>query len=105
MYVSMSSVAFSALTLLVGHHEEEHQPVKIDWWGVGMVICLEQGAHCFAYGPTDATASQTQSSTVHGPVVWKSLSDDFHAQQDFRWGVKPGFSLDTSMFSTLETLW
>jgi len=22
------------------------QPVKVDWWGVGVVICLEQGADC-----------------------------------------------------------
>ena len=31
--------AFSALTLLVGW-----QPVKTEWWGAGMVICLERGA-------------------------------------------------------------
>ena len=37
--------AFSALTLLVGHHEE-HPSVKIEWWGVSVVICLEQGADC-----------------------------------------------------------
>jgi len=33
--------AFSALTLLVGRQEG---PVKIEWWGAGMVICLERGA-------------------------------------------------------------
>ena len=22
------------------------QPVKIEWWGVGVVICLDQGADC-----------------------------------------------------------
>ena len=32
------SYAFSALTLLVGRQE------KTEWWGVGMVICLERGA-------------------------------------------------------------
>ena len=48
------SVAFSALTLLVVH-QEEHWPVKIEWWVVGGVIC---GARCrlFAYGSADATA-------------------------------------------------
>ena len=30
--------AFSALTLLVGWH------VKTEWWGAGMVICLQRGA-------------------------------------------------------------
>jgi len=44
--------AFSALTLLVGH--QSIRPVKIDWWGVGVVVCLEWGA-C---APADATASQ-----------------------------------------------
>ena len=33
----MMCVAFSALTLLVGRQ-------KIEWWGAGMVICLERGA-------------------------------------------------------------
>jgi len=29
------------------------RPVKYEWWGAGMVICLERGA----YGPADATAT------------------------------------------------
>jgi len=32
--------AFSALTLLVGR-QEGHRRVKTEWWGAGMVICLE----------------------------------------------------------------
>ena len=35
--------AFSALTLLVGW-QEGIQLVKTEWWGAGMVICLERGA-------------------------------------------------------------
>ena len=35
--------AFSALTLLVGQ-QEGHPACKKQWWGVGMVICLEQDA-------------------------------------------------------------
>jgi len=46
--------AFSALTLFVGR-QEGHPACKKLWWGVGMVICLEQGAD--AYGPADATAT------------------------------------------------
>jgi len=30
------------------------RPVKIEWWGVGVVVCLE--CRLFAYGPADATA-------------------------------------------------
>jgi len=35
--------AFSALTLLVGR-QEGHQACKQQWWGAGVVVCLEQGA-------------------------------------------------------------
>jgi len=34
---------FSALTLLDGR-QERHQPVKTEWWGAGMVICVERDA-------------------------------------------------------------
>jgi len=34
----------SALMLLVGW-QEVIQPVKTEWWGVGVVICLERVAH------------------------------------------------------------
>jgi len=36
--------AFSALTLLVGRQEGHPACKKTEWWGVGMVICLERGA-------------------------------------------------------------
>ena len=36
--------AFSALTLLVWR-QEEHPARKIEWWGTGVVICLECGAN------------------------------------------------------------
>ena len=35
--------AFSALTLLVGR-QEGHPACKKEWWGAGVVICLELGA-------------------------------------------------------------
>jgi len=38
--------AFSALTLLVGHEEEHVAYKKIEWWGVSVVMYLEQGADC-----------------------------------------------------------
>jgi len=37
-------VAFSALTLLVGWQEGHPACKKAEWWGAGMVICLELGA-------------------------------------------------------------
>ena len=36
--------AFSALTLLVGRQEGHPACKKTEWWGAGMVICLEWGA-------------------------------------------------------------
>jgi len=36
--------AFSALTLLVGRQEGHPACKKQEWWGTGMVICLERGA-------------------------------------------------------------
>jgi len=36
--------AFSALMLLVG---KGIRPVKTDWWGAGVVVCLEQGADLY----------------------------------------------------------
>ena len=36
--------AFSALTLLVGRQEGHPACKKTEWWGTGMVICLERDA-------------------------------------------------------------
>jgi len=36
--------AFSALTLLVGWQEGHPACKKTEWWGAGLVICLERGA-------------------------------------------------------------
>ena len=36
--------AYSALTLLVGRQEGHLACKKTEWWGAGVVICLEQGA-------------------------------------------------------------
>ena len=40
----VDSSAFSALTLLVGRQEGHPACKKTEWWGAGMVICLERGA-------------------------------------------------------------
>jgi len=36
--------AFSALTLLVGRQDGHPACKKTEWWGAGVVICLERGA-------------------------------------------------------------
>ena len=36
--------AFSALTLLVGRQERHPACTKPEWWGAGVVICLERDA-------------------------------------------------------------
>jgi len=37
-------LAFSALTLFVGRPEGHPACKKTEWWGAGVVICLERGA-------------------------------------------------------------
>jgi len=39
-----SRSAFSALTLLVGRQEGHPACKKLEWWGAGVVICLERDA-------------------------------------------------------------
>jgi len=38
------TIAFSALTLLVGRQEGHPAWKKTEWWGAGVVICLERDA-------------------------------------------------------------
>ena len=40
----MARIAFSAMTLLVGRQEGHPACKKTEWWGAGVVICLELGA-------------------------------------------------------------
>jgi len=42
--IKLSSLAFSALTLLVGRQEGHPACKKTEWWGAGVAICLERGA-------------------------------------------------------------
>jgi len=43
-YYTALSCAFSALTLLVGWQEGHLACKKPEWYGAGVVICLERGA-------------------------------------------------------------
>jgi len=51
--------AFSALTLLVGRQEGHPACKKLEWWGAGVVICLERDAdlHMAPLMPLPLTAS------------------------------------------------
>ena len=40
----LTVITFSALTLLVGRQEGHPACKKTEWWGTGMVICLQRGA-------------------------------------------------------------
>ena len=52
-------VAFSALMLLVGRQEGNPACKKTEWWGAGVVICLERGAdlHMVQLMPLPLTVS------------------------------------------------
>ena len=52
-------IAFSALTLLVGWLEGHLACKKTEWWGAGVVICLERGAdlHMVQLMPLPLTVS------------------------------------------------
>jgi len=41
------TLAFSALTLLVGQQEGHPACKKTEWWGAGVVICLERGTDLY----------------------------------------------------------
>ena len=51
--------AFSALTLLVGRQKGHPACKKLEWWGAGVVICLERDAdlHMAQLMPLPLTAS------------------------------------------------
>ena len=45
MVIIIIIIAFSALTLMVGRQEGHPVCKKTEWWGAGIVICLERGAY------------------------------------------------------------
>ena len=44
LFIYYMNIAFSALTLLVERQEGHPVCKKTEWWGTGVVICLELGA-------------------------------------------------------------
>jgi len=45
LYFTLQICSFSALTLLVGQQEGHPACKKTEWWGAGVVICVEQCAN------------------------------------------------------------
>ena len=56
---NICTLSFSALTLLVGQQEGHPARKKHEWWGTGMVICLERDAdlHMAQLTPLPLTVS------------------------------------------------
>jgi len=65
----------SALTLLVGRQEGHPACKKTDWWGAGMVICLERGAdlHMAQLMPLPLTVSCFSKIQI-GFTFWYRLT-------------------------------
>jgi len=63
----------SALTLLVGRQEGHPACKKTEWWGAGVVICLERGAglHMAQLMPLPLTVS---FASVKSRLVFKILT-------------------------------
>jgi len=60
------TLAFSALTLLVGRQERYLACKKTEWWDAGMVICLGRGAdlHMAQLIPLPLTVSCSSKSRL-----------------------------------------
>jgi len=65
----MTLVAFCALTLLVGRKEGHPMSKKLEWWGVGVVVCLERGADMHQLGHMQVcTSLQTDNHASTPPL-------------------------------------
>jgi len=71
----MSTIAFSALTLLVGQQEGHPACKKTEWWGAGVVVCLEQCAdlHMAQLMPLPLTVSCFSKIQI-GLLFWYRLT-------------------------------
>ena len=65
--------AFSALMLLVGREEGHPACKKLEWWGTGMVICLERDAdlHMAQLMPLPLTVSCSVKSRLVLPFWYR----------------------------------
>jgi len=75
MHAPCGLFIFSALILLVGWQEGHTACKRTDWWGAGMVICLERGAdlHMAQLMPLPLTVSCFSKSQI-GLPFWYRLT-------------------------------
>ena len=80
------------------------RPLKIEWWGVGVVVCLE--CRLFAYGPADATAIPKRYHLLpHLNQDWFYLSDIGFPRLFWKRGHWMGVVVQRCNGTTLEILW
>jgi len=67
--------AFSALTLLVGQQEGHPACKTLEWWGAGVVVCLERGVdlHMAQLMPLPLTVSCFSKIQI-GFTLWYRLT-------------------------------
>jgi len=67
---------FSALTLLVGQQEGHPASKKSEWWGAGVVICLELGVdlHMAQLMPLSLTVSWSKVKSRSALPFWYRLT-------------------------------
>jgi len=63
-FVLFVCFAFSALTLLVGWQEGHSACKKLEWWGTGMVMCLERDADLHMAQLMPLSLASVKSSTL-----------------------------------------
>jgi len=67
-------LAFTALTLLVGHQEEHPVCKKLSGWGAGVVVCLEWGADYLRMVHVMPLHPKTHNVLPHLNLDWFYLS-------------------------------
>jgi len=77
-----SDCAFTALTLLVGC-QEEHPACKTEWWGAGVVICLEWGADSLKLVTVSQDACTRLTALFPGLPEWEMQN-----QSGFYWNKR-----------------
>ena len=75
LIIILLHISFSTLTLLVGRQEGHPACKKTEWWGAGVVICLERGAdlHMAQLIPLPLTVSCFSKIQI-GFIFWYRLT-------------------------------
>jgi len=95
-------IAFSALTPFVGCQEEHPACKTTEWWGAGVVICVERGAN-------DLHMIQLMPLPIchllpYGNPDWFNLSGASFPRLSWKRGHEMGACLISSIWSTIYWL-